>query len=98
MATGVPLAMMAIVAIDAWQVWHLPQHYPFGAERPVANLWAYQWQRHYLIASGLALAACGIAMMGIWLRHAPRRLRWLCVAPLLAMAVLTVHEWLIAFE
>jgi len=89
---------MVIIAIDAWQAWHSPQHYPFGAEGPVANLWAYQSQRNYLIAAGLALAASCLAMMGIWLRHAPRWLRWLCVAPLLAMVVNTVYEWLIAFE
>ncbi|WP_147298391.1 hypothetical protein [Cupriavidus taiwanensis] len=92
------LAMMVIIAIDTWQAWHSPQHYPFGAEGPVAALWAYQSQQSYLIASGLALASCCIAMMGIWLRHAPRWLRWLCVAPLLAMAVLTVYEWVITFE
>ncbi|WP_340523131.1 hypothetical protein [Cupriavidus necator] len=90
--------MMSIIAIDAWQAWHSPQRYPLGAEGPVANLWAYQSQPHYLIAAGIALAACRLAMMGIWLRYAPRWLRWLCVAPLLAMAVLTVYEWLIAFE
>lgn len=97
-ACGVLLAVTAIIAIDAWQAWNSPQHYPFGAEGPVANLRAYQTQRHYLIAAGLALAACCLAIMGIWLRYASRRLRWLCVAPLLAMAMLTVYEWLIAFD
>ncbi len=90
--------MMAIITIDAWQAWHSPQHYPFGAEGPAANLWAYESQGHYLIAAGLALAVCCLAMMGIWLRLAPRWLRWLCVAPILAMVVLAVYEWLFAFE
>lgn len=93
--SGVLLAMMVIIAIDAWQAWHSPQHYPFGAEGPVANLWAYQSQRHYLIAAGLALAACCLAMMG-WLHHAPRWLRWLCVAPLppplIAMVVFSLYS------
>ncbi|WP_224080065.1 hypothetical protein [Cupriavidus laharis] len=90
--------MIVLFAIDAREAWHSPQRYPFGAEGPVASLWAYASQRHYLIASGLALAACGLAMIGIWWRHAPRLVRWLCVAPLLAVVVHTFLEWIVAFE
>jgi hypothetical protein len=90
--------MIAIIGIDAWTAWHSPQHYPFGAEGPVANLWAYQSQWHYLIASGLALSGCFWAMTGIWSRHAPRFIRWSCFVPLLAIVMHTVYEWLIHFE
>ena len=96
--SAVLLVMIISIAIDTWEAWQSPQRYPFGAEGPVANLWAYESQRNYLLASGFALAACCLAMIGIWLRQAPRLIRWLCVAPLLAVAVQTIHEWLIAFE
>lgn len=97
-ASGMLLGMITIIAIDAWTAWHLPQRYPFDAEGPAANLWAYQSQRHYLIASGLALSACCLTMAGIWLRHAPRLIRGLCVVPLALIAMHTVYEWLFAFE
>jgi len=86
------------MVMDASEAWRFPQRYPFGAARPAANLWMYENQRNYLIGSGLSVAACGLAILGVWIHAARRLLRRLCFAPLVAMMALTAYQWLVDFE
>jgi len=58
----------------------------------------YENQRNYLIGSGLSVAACGLAILGVWIHAARRLLRRLCFAPLVAMMALTAYQWLVDFE
>jgi hypothetical protein len=97
-ASAALLALILITGVDAWDAVQSPHQYPFGAEGPAANLWAYKTQRHYLAASALSVAAYGLAIAGVWIHPAQRLLRRLCFVPLLAIAALTAYDWIALFE
>lgn len=73
--------ILLIMPFDLWDALTTPREYPFGAEGPVAGVWAYKSQGNYVIASLAMWGASSMALWALLAKRANRRFRWLWSMP-----------------
>jgi len=90
---GITLVLvMLIEPIEIWGAWTAPHEYPFGWEGPAAEMWTYDSQRNYLIASMALWTTSVLAFWALLAKSFRPRTRILCSAPFLVVWALMAYD------